>query len=179
IGINDISDIAKYTFPYLNITSFPCLYQHIIAAEFRALETVYEAGYRNFLFMNLPPLERTPANIKPGAVPLPNSTMVSTYNALLSTAAQNFSSTHLNTNAMVFDTHTFLSGILDDPSEYGIQNTTGFCARYDAPDIATNYEAYGCLRIGEYFWYNSGHITYRVHELLAGAVGRFLEGASA
>jgi hypothetical protein len=31
----------------------------IINTEFEALEAVYQAGYRNFLFMNLPPLDRT------------------------------------------------------------------------------------------------------------------------
>ncbi len=77
---------------------------------------------------------------------------------------------------MVFDTHSYLSGILDNPAQYGIKNTTGYCKHYNAPDIATNYASYGCLPIRDYFWYNTGHITYRVHELLAGAVERFVEG---
>lgn len=76
---------------------------------------------------------------------------------------------------MVFDTYAFLAGVLDSPTKYGIKNTTGYCPRYDAPDIASNYAGYGCLPIDEYFWYNTGHITYRVHEVLAGAVGEFLE----
>lgn len=79
---------------------------------------------------------------------------------------------------MVFDTYTFLSEILDDPAPFGIRNTTGYCPKYDAPDIATNYSKYGCLPIPEYFWYNTGHITYRVHEILAGAVRDFLVGES-
>jgi phospholipase/lecithinase/hemolysin len=77
---------------------------------------------------------------------------------------------------MVFDTYSFLTGILDNPAPYGIKNTTGYCPNYDAPDIATNYAAYGCLPIQEYFWYNDGHITWKVHEFLAKAVGKFLEG---
>jgi hypothetical protein len=32
------------------------------------------------------------------------------------------------------------------------------------------------LPITEYFWYNTGHITYKVHRLLASAVKKFLEG---
>jgi phospholipase/lecithinase/hemolysin len=77
---------------------------------------------------------------------------------------------------MVFDTYSFLTGILDNPAPYGIKNTTGYCPNYDAPDIATNYASYGCLPIQEYFWYNDGHITWKVHEFLAKAVGGFLEG---
>ena len=37
-----------------------------------------------------------------------------------------------------------------------------------------NYAAYGCIPIPEYFWYNTGHITYYVHELLAAAVKKYL-----
>lgn len=59
IGINDINDSAKYTFPRNNATDFPSFYGKIMEAEFKSMETIYEAGYRNFLFMNLPPLERT------------------------------------------------------------------------------------------------------------------------
>jgi phospholipase/lecithinase/hemolysin len=104
--------------------------------------------------------------------------MVHTYNRLISSAASDFSAHHPGSKAMVFDTYSFLSGILDDPAPYGIKNTTGYCLRYDAPDIATNYAAYGCLPIEEYFWYNTGHITYKVHEYLAAAVGKFLESES-
>jgi hypothetical protein len=59
IGINDISDSAKNTFPRSNATDFPSFYAKIIGTEFEAIETIYKAGYRNYLFMNLPPLERT------------------------------------------------------------------------------------------------------------------------
>lgn len=58
IGINDINDLTKVKFPVGNITDFPSLYKEIITSEFQALETVYEKGYRNFLFMNLPPLDQ-------------------------------------------------------------------------------------------------------------------------
>jgi phospholipase/lecithinase/hemolysin len=102
--------------------------------------------------------------------------MVHQYNSIIASSASNFSATHPGTKAMVFDTYAFLSGILDNPTPYGIKNTTGYCANYDAPDIATNYAAYGCLPIEKYFWYNTGHITWKIHEFLAKAVGEFLEG---
>lgn len=59
IGINDIGDTDKYTFPSYNATDFPSLYKDIIETEFKSVETIYEAGFRDFLFMNLPPLQRT------------------------------------------------------------------------------------------------------------------------
>ena len=100
--------------------------------------------------------------------------MVADYNTAHRAAANSFQQAHSDTYILEFDVYTFLSGILDDPSSVGIVNTTSYCPNYDAPDIATNYANYGCLPINEYFWYNSGHITYYVHELLAAAVKKYL-----
>lgn len=192
IGINDISDSSKYTFPRNDATDFPSFYREIIGTEFEAIDQIYEAGYRDFLFMNLPPLDRTVRSIESfvffhgfridiyqpsnqlSSQPLPNSTMVHEYNSIIASSAAKLVTSHPGAKAMIFDTYSFLSGILDNPSEYGIKNTTSYCPRYDAPDIATNYAAYGCLPIEEYFWYNSGHITWKVHEYLAEAVEKFL-----
>jgi hypothetical protein len=74
--------------------------------------------------------------------------------------------------------HSFISGILNNPSEYGIKNTISFYLRYDAPDIANNYAACGCFHIVEYFGYNSGPITWKVHEYLAESVEKFLDDES-
>jgi phospholipase/lecithinase/hemolysin len=100
--------------------------------------------------------------------------MIQNYNHALGRRAGWFAADHPGTNSMVFDTYSYLSKILKHPLDYGIKNTTDFCRSYAAPDITTNYTAYGCLPINEYFWYNSGHITYRVHELLAGGIDTFL-----
>jgi hypothetical protein len=59
IGINDINDSSKYTFPRNNASNYNQFYDLIIDAEMKALEPVYAAGYRNFLFVKLPPLDKT------------------------------------------------------------------------------------------------------------------------
>lgn len=100
--------------------------------------------------------------------------MENNYNNALYVASQEFSIKHQDIKAMVFDTHSYLSGILDHPDRFGIKNTTGFCEYYDAPDIATNFASYGCLPLSEYFWLNKGHMTFKIHEFLAGAVRDFL-----
>ncbi|QSZ33083.1 hypothetical protein DSL72_002668 [Monilinia vaccinii-corymbosi] len=138
IGINDIGDTSKYTFPSRNATDFPSLYTSIIDAEFAAIETIYQAGFRNYLFMNLPPLQRSPLNLIRKGGPRPNITMLNAYNDILNTTALNFSATHPGTKAMVFDSFSFLSSVLDNPAPYGITNTTGYCPRYNAPDIDNN-----------------------------------------
>ncbi|TQN65573.1 Carboxypeptidase S1-like protein A, partial [Colletotrichum shisoi] len=105
---------------------------------------------------------------------LPNTSMIKTYNEAVNQTARAFSDKHPGATALVFDTYGWLTRVLDDAAAYGITNTTSFCPQYKAWDIETDYAAYGCRPIGEYFWYNSGHITYTAHRALAGPVDEFL-----
>ncbi|PBP23524.1 lysophospholipase A [Diplocarpon rosae] len=182
IGINDILDTAASTFPRNDAPDLPSLYRQMIDAEFASVEGIYAAGYRHFLFLNLPPLDRTvryylepawPGN-QVRAEPRPSATMIRQYNRLIASDAAAFAASHPGSSAWVFDTYSYLAGILDKPSAHGLKNTTSFCPSYNAPDIATNYAAYGCLPLGEYFWYDSVHITDTVHRHLAQAVEKFL-----
>jgi hypothetical protein len=120
-------------------------------------------------------LECTPSNILAGpAKALPNATIVAAYNAVLSSRVLQFQNSHYRVQTLVFDTHAYLSSILDNPGQYRVVNTTSYCRNYNMPDISSNYAVYMCLPISKYFWYNTGHIMYRV---LGGEVGRFLDAA--
>ncbi|KAI9738255.1 MAG: hypothetical protein M1834_008753 [Cirrosporium novae-zelandiae] len=172
IGINDIGDSSKWT----NV-SFPAFYSSIISTVFDSVEALYDIGFRQFLFLNLPPLQRTPGNVAKvakGERTYPNETMVGWWNGILERKVERFGEGN-GTWVKLFDAYGTLNEIINDPESYGIKNVTGYCQNYDAPDIATNYASYGCLPIYEYFWYtDTGHITYRVHEILAGAITEFL-----
>jgi phospholipase/lecithinase/hemolysin len=152
IGINDISDSSKYDVP------FPDFYNNIISTLFEeSVGPLYRAGYHNFLFINLPPLDRTPSNIG-NAHPLPNKTMVDWWDNTLLRHSTAFSTVHPKAKSMVFDANTFLNGILDNPKHYGITNTTSFCPGYTDPIIVTDPGKYGCASIDQYFWFNPGHM---------------------
>ncbi|KAL7271764.1 hypothetical protein RUND412_005458 [Rhizina undulata] len=118
IGINDINDSAKWT----NV-SFPEFYDTLVGEYFNTVETVYKGGYENFLFMNLPPLDRTPGN-QISANPKPNITQIQQFNDAISRHATKFARRNKDANILVFDTYTTLSGFLDNPQDYGISNTT-------------------------------------------------------
>ena len=152
IGINDINDSAKNT----TITDFNAFYQTIVSTLFESMKKVSDAGYKTFLFMKLPPLDRTQSNLGNAAAgkPLyPNTTQINWYNDALESGAQAFGQRE-GVKVMVFDTYKFLNGVIDNASQYGLKNTTAFCPQYNVPDIDTNYAAYGCLPIGQYFWYS-------------------------
>ncbi|KAK1464135.1 hypothetical protein CMEL01_12896 [Colletotrichum melonis] len=178
IGINDINDMANFQLPVNGLNSWEELYTAVIAEQFAALETVYEAGHRHFLFLNLPPLDKNPASqLNPAR--LPSTDMIKTFNGVVNQTAKAFSEKHPDVTALVFDTYSWLTQVFDNAASYGFTNTSSFCPSYKAWDVDTNYAAYGCQPIYEYFWYNSGHITYHVHELLAQKVKEFLVQKSA
>ncbi|KAF2226855.1 lysophospholipase A [Elsinoe ampelina] len=173
IGINDINDSAKNT----TIASFPAFYRSILTTLFASVQSLSDLGYTNFLFLNLPPLDVTPGNVANAAANktiYPSVAQIGAWNSELAAQAKGFEERNRGANAMVFDTFSYLHGVIDRAERYGLKNTTGYCAQYNAPDIETGYAKYGCLPIEEYFWYNTGHVTFRVHEILAAGLRRFL-----
>jgi phospholipase/lecithinase/hemolysin len=146
IGINDIGDSSKYD------VDFPSFYNELITTLFEQVEIVYDLGYKNYLFMKLPPLNRTPPNLIRPAGPLPNATMIEWYNDALLNHSETFAAKHEDSKVMVFDTTTFLNYVLDHPTQYGIKNTTDYCAAYDQPYINTDPAKYGCQPLDEFLY---------------------------
>lgn len=150
IGINDIGDSAELD------VDFPTYYDELITTMFeQSVEPVYKAGYKKWLFMKLPPLDRTPGNLVRAAGPLPNKTMIGWWDDTLDQHASAFADKYEDATVLVFDSNTFLNYVLDHPAEYNITNTTSYCADYNQPLPVTQY---GCLPLDEYFWYNDGHM---------------------
>lgn len=170
IGINDIGDSDDMD------VSFPDFYEELISTMFeQAVQPVYEAGYKNFLFMKLPPLDRTPGNIARATGPSPNTTMIGWWDDTLDKHASDFADQNKGVTSLVFDSNTFLNYVLDNHEEYGIKNATGYCPEYNQPLPVTQY---GCLPLDEYFWYNNGHMTTHTHEILAAELQKFLIASS-
>ncbi|KAE8341635.1 hypothetical protein BDV24DRAFT_151036 [Aspergillus arachidicola] len=164
IGINDINDSAKYA------VHFPTFYNELMDILFASVRALHSLGYRSYLFINLPPLDRTPSN-QNTASPSPNATQVAWFNKALAQHAGSFDKQYPDTNVLLFDANSVLNDMMDQPARHGITNTTSFCSGYDQPDIEWNYRAYGCpTPLDTYFWFNSGHLTSHVHKLLAKAL---------
>ncbi|CAJ2513054.1 Uu.00g011730.m01.CDS01 [Anthostomella pinea] len=169
IGINDISDTSKYNASLLH------LYSDIMDSMFRnSIEPLYRSGYHNFLFLNLPPVDRTPANLLRSS-PSPNKMMIEWWNEKLAGHVQDFSNSHNDATALLYDTNTFLNGVLDEPSMYGVHNITDFCPGYNNSTVLTDPGAFGCAPLDGYYWFNQGHITSHIHELIADDLRGFLE----
>ncbi|KAF3008025.1 hypothetical protein E8E14_003341 [Neopestalotiopsis sp. 37M] len=176
IGINDVLD-SKYRKPLLE--SYESFWTRELDALFaQSVTAMLAAGYQNFLFLNLPPLDRTPEN-QQTKHKYPNKNGVDTWSKLLSERIDSFQQENDGVQAMLYDTNAFLNEVMDDPASYGITNTSTYCTGYNQPDVITNPEKYDCAPLNEYFWYNSLHMTSHTHKLMATDLAEFLEIQSA
>lgn len=144
IGINDINDSAEYE------VDFPTFYNKLVSTIFARMQRIYDLGYKDFLVINLPPLDRTPGNVVREGGPLPNKTMIDWYDEALYNHSVSFQDHHRGSKVMYFDANTFLNRVLDEPAQYDIHNSIGYCASYDQPYVDTDPEMYGCLPLNQY-----------------------------
>ncbi|RAR04100.1 carbohydrate esterase family 16 protein [Stemphylium lycopersici] len=164
IGINDINDLVSTQGK--NATFAPA-YEKVQKNVFENVEKVYDLGYKNFLFMNLPPLDRGPS-------PNVNASLVESFNSILAAHADAFAAKHSDAGVLQFDVNTVLNEVLDKYTDYGFKNVTGYCPGYNQPDILTEPGKYGCTALDTYFWYNSGHLTSRTHEIMTDVLKKWL-----
>jgi len=161
IGINDTGD----TLQNKTITNFTEFWTQEMKSYFDAVEIVYEKGLRNFLFINVPPEERSPAHVNDvqfGPVLKQNIIL---FNDVLQNFVVDFTHSHSDANVMTFDAHTWFNTVLDNGEKFGFSNVTGFCT-------CPTSEA------SSFFWFNTGHPTEHVHRLLGGAIEEQLQQSS-
>ena len=174
LGINDIGN-AYYQ---ANASD-------IFAADFETyaslVDTLYQSGARNFLFLNVPPVDRSPLTVSQGEWSITNeAAAIAAFNANISALASNLSSTYADASVFLFDTHALFTAVLDDPSVYpqtaAYTNTTDYCEYYEngTETWYTDDERCESGSVDEYFWLNSLHPTFRVHNATAEAIAEQL-----
>jgi phospholipase/lecithinase/hemolysin len=166
IGINDINDLAKLRGK--NATFAP-LYEKAQSLVFTNVEKIYALGYKNFLFMNLPPLDRSPS-------PSVNASQVDLFNSIHAAQTDAFQAKHRDATVLQFDVNSVLNDVLDNYKDYGFVNVTTNCPGYNQPDIRTNPAKYGCGEgLDTYFWYDKGHLGSRTHEVFTKKLSAWLK----
>jgi len=176
IGINDVGN----SFPWTNISQ-PIFYETLMARLTTQIESLYESGARSFLFLNVPPTDRAPLQIVEGPeIVAQFKALLLDYNNLLNATVHNFTQTHEDVQlGMVFDTRPVFNTLLDNSQTFGFVNITGFCEAYEngTPEITTWIE--GCAApVSSYFWLNTLHPLFTVHNILAHAISTALSLSS-
>ena len=179
IGINDVGN------SYGSLNSSVDL-NGLIFAEYASLvEQLYSAGAKNFLFLNVPPVDRSPLTTAQGAnASALEAKDIAYFNSQVSVLATNLTTTHKDATAFVFDTNTLFTQALDDPQRFPetalYKNTTNYCVGYENGTPTEDYFNATCgIPVNEYFWLNSLHPTYPMMDRLANNISQELEAKKA
>ncbi|KAJ3886704.1 hypothetical protein GG344DRAFT_56984 [Lentinula edodes] len=171
IGINDVGN----SFPWTNISQ-PIFYEKLMARLASQVEIMYDSGARSFVFLTVPPTDRAPLQIEQGPeVAAQFKGFLADYNNQLDATVNNFTQHHPDVDlAMVFDTRPIFNTLLDNSQTFGFVNITGYCEAYEngTPDMTTQVE--GCAPVSSYFWLNTLHPLFTVHNILAHALSTAL-----
>ncbi|KAL6304607.1 hypothetical protein BKA93DRAFT_270144 [Sparassis latifolia] len=108
-------------------------------------ELYVHAGARNFLVIDVPPNDRSPAAL---ALPHDLSARYATWNAVLTAKAPHFASENTHASVFLFSAHAAISSVLDDPLAFG----------FSADDAGAE---------GGQIWADEMHLTSAVHAVVA------------
>jgi phospholipase/lecithinase/hemolysin len=102
---------------------------------------------------------------------------ITAYNRGIADILEDFKSLHPSTNIWLVDAWHVFNRILDNPTvcnvTSGIKEVRGWCPAYAAG--RPEDEADCAFRVEEYFWWDSYHPSFVVHEALAGVVAKSLK----
>ncbi|KAF8915393.1 hypothetical protein CPB85DRAFT_1432997 [Mucidula mucida] len=154
IGVNDIGN------SYYLSGDRDAFSDVLLDAYFALIENlcVY-FGARNFLFANVPPIDRSPLMLAQSAsAQASENTVIQDFNAKLTTRANNLESTHAGVNTFIWDSHAIFTRILDSPTTYGFKDATSFGTGSDI------------------FWGNNYHPSSYAHKFFGQDVAQVLGG---
>ncbi|KAF2273783.1 carbohydrate esterase family 16 protein [Westerdykella ornata] len=154
MGVNDVGN----SFWLENVTE---LHGKIMQDYFEEVEVLYQAGARNFAFLNVPPINKSPMMLaQPEESRELEATVIAKFNQLLVDHANAFASSHQGVKIVVVDTQAPFDAAIADPAKYGSKDATCF-----------NSDGKTCL------WFNDYHPGTAIHGLVAEAVARTWNGS--
>ncbi|KAF8323342.1 hypothetical protein DL93DRAFT_2191230 [Clavulina sp. PMI_390] len=180
IGINDVGNSWYWT-----NTTQAAFHKVIMDRYFQQVDILYAAGARSFLFLNVPPLGRTPLFIEQGATAVQQvGEATADYNSQLASRVQAFISQYNSTSVAkkngplgqvkVFDTGKVFNTLLNNANTLGFVNVTGYADAYENGTPGPTTQTYPDPPVSSYFWLNSLHPVWPVHEILAKAIQTFI-----
>lgn len=192
IGVNDVGSTYWSG-------DFDAFHPILLDEYFRLVDVLYAQGARNFVFLDVPPIELSPGTLVHGewSIEQERAALLS-FNSKLKERVANFTLERRGTWAKVFEDSRVFQKIIDAPEaerleRYGIANVTDYCVAYQryvdleregvggganasdsgTPEWDTYYPECG-VSVDKYFWKDSLHPGYLVNKWLAEALVKFL-----
>ena len=148
-------------------------------------ELYTSAGARNFLLLNVPPVNLSPLTAQQGAqAQASEDGDIQDFNDRLAALATSVQYAYPDTTVFLYDTHRVFSQVLQYPASYaqtaGYKNTTDYCDAYQngTPELDTFDPECG-VPVDEYFWLNSLHPTYLMQDVMAQQMAELMEALPA
>ncbi|KAI1458822.1 carbohydrate esterase family 16 protein [Annulohypoxylon moriforme] len=177
IGINDVGNSYGS-----GAESSSALYTKVFDVYTDQVNKLYDSGARNFVFINVPPVDRSPLTVGQGKNSVDTEkAAIADWNKRVSDTAAALKKDHTDeVNVWVYDSNKSFGEVLDKPSSYeqtaGLKNTTNFCNAYQNGTPNDNTFTPSCgVPVNEYFWLNNLHPTYPIHDVVAQGVADALK----
>lgn len=169
-GVNDVGRT------YSSGVDLDALYNQVIAEYFVLVNELYDAGARNFMFLDVPPIERSPGTTVLGPdVEAEEKSARLLFNGKLAQSTGQLLQNHTDAKAFIFKSSAVFTKLLDDPAPFGIKNTTGFCQDYSGgTSTPTTFLPECGIPVNEYLWLNTLHPTWTVHQEVAKELANFV-----
>ncbi|KAK0517474.1 hypothetical protein JMJ35_000629 [Cladonia borealis] len=171
-GINDVTNSYAEGNDTINYD--------LIEAYQWLVNILYDAGARNFLFLNVPPVDRSPGTLETSSSSqAAEAAYIATFNFRLGALVYNLGTRNPDTTLFLFDTNWLFTRVLDDPQQFvetaGYLNTTSYCPAYAHGTTTLTYFDPTCgVPINAYFWLNTLHPTYPMHNFLGSQITQFI-----
>ncbi|KAF8058624.1 hypothetical protein FPV67DRAFT_1720474 [Lyophyllum atratum] len=170
IGINDIGnsyylsgDRAAFSDTLLN-AEFALVQKLVLVRDltettmaFRVTKPSSNVGARNFLFVTVPPIDRSPLMLaQPAASQAAEKTVIAGFNSKMAAKTSAFKSANSGVSTWTWDANTQFTIILNSPGTYGFKDATSYGS-------ASNQ-----------FWGNDYHPSSYAHKFFGQQVGTVL-----
>lgn len=130
IGINDVGNSF-----YNGADATAILNKKIFAIYDGLMKELYNTGARNFVFLNVPPTDRSPLITGQGADSVALlAANIKAFNGAVKNLALGVKRTYPDTNVFTVDAWQAFTDVLNNPKKYqataGYKNTTAYCDAY-------------------------------------------------
>ncbi|KAH8089123.1 hypothetical protein HD553DRAFT_339329 [Filobasidium floriforme] len=175
IGINDVGN--SYAWTNVSLADFYKTEHEEIVDLFTDLAPCFNTSRPNFLVLTVPPISRAPLFEGQGSeVSKQVADAAKLFNdGLKETVMPSLLS--LGGYARLFDTAPVFNNLLDNADVFGFINVTGYNDDYANGTPSPNSQIGNNPPVSSYFWLNSLHPTWPVHNVLAHSIATFLVGA--
>ncbi|EUC37533.1 carbohydrate esterase family 16 protein [Bipolaris zeicola 26-R-13] len=175
IGINDVGTSWWRD----NSTA---LWDTIFSVYEKQLTDIYATGGRNFLFLNVPPVNLAPLTTQQndgGYAVEHEGKAIEDWNKRITNMVSGFKAKNKGTTTFVYDTWSLYNSVIKNPASYkqtaDLKNVTGYCDAYKNGTPTWYTKDPSCqYPVNEYLWLNELHPTFSINNATAASIVKLL-----